>query len=78
MATVNHALDGQTKVVEIVSILSVCCTVTTFLVTLRFITRAWIVQAFGADDWVLLVAQVLAIASAVAIGLGRSPSEHAA
>ncbi|CAK7213596.1 hypothetical protein SBRCBS47491_001859 [Sporothrix bragantina] len=68
-SNVNHALDGQTKVPEIISIVTVCCSVTSFLVILRLITRAWIVRAFGPDDWVLMVAQVLAVAAAVAIGL---------
>lgn len=70
MSNIDHSLDGQTKVPEIISIVTVCCFLTSTLVILRVITRAWIVRAFGPDDWVLVVAQVLAIAAGVAIGLG--------
>ncbi|KAL1893538.1 hypothetical protein Sste5346_006368 [Sporothrix stenoceras] len=66
---IDHSRDGETKVPEIISIVTVCCTLTSTLVILRVITRAWIVRAFGPDDWVLAVAQVLAVAAAVAIGL---------
>ncbi|OAA61813.1 hypothetical protein SPI_04672 [Niveomyces insectorum RCEF 264] len=65
----DPSLNQQSKVPEIISIVTVCCVVTTTLVTLRVVTRALIVRAFGADDWVLVVAQILAIAAAVAIGL---------
>ncbi len=54
----NHALDGQSKVPEIISILTVCSVLTTLLVTLRVITRATLLRAFGADDWIIVVAQV--------------------
>jgi len=71
MATpdVNHALDGETKVPEIIAILSVCCALTSVIVTLRFITRKTIVGVIGADDWVILASQIGAIGSAVTIGL---------
>lgn len=69
MSNIDHSLDDQTKVPEIISIVTVCCTLTSTLVILRVVTRAWIVRAFGPDDWVLVVAQVLAVAAAVAIGL---------
>jgi len=70
----NHALDSQSKEAEIVGILSACCFITTMLVILRVITRAVIIRSFGPDDWVVVVAQVLAIGAAVIIGLGESSS----
>jgi hypothetical protein len=73
MSNIDHSRDGETKVPEIVSIVTVCCTLTSTLVILRIVTRAWIVRAFGPDDWVLVVAQVFAVAAAVAIGLGEPP-----
>ncbi len=54
----DHSLDSQSKKTEIVSILPVCCVLTTTLVTLRVITRVYIVRAFGPDDWTVVVAQV--------------------
>lgn len=71
MSNIDHSLDDQTKVPEIISIVTVCCTLTSSLVILRAVTRAWIVRAFGPDDWVLVVAQVLTVAAGVAIGLGE-------
>jgi len=56
--TPDHSRDGESKRIEIISILSVCCVVTTTLVALRVITRALIIRAFGIDDWVVVVAQV--------------------
>jgi hypothetical protein len=60
MATLvpDHSLDGESKAGEIISILTVCSVITTALVTLRVITRAHILRAFGADDWIVCVAQV--------------------
>ena len=54
----DHSRDGESKRVEIITILSVCCAVSTILVTLRVITRAHIINAFGLDDWVVAIAQV--------------------
>jgi len=54
----DHSRDGESKKVEIITILSACCAVTTTLVVLRVITRARIIRAFGLDDWVVLAAQV--------------------
>ena len=55
---IDHTRDGESKKVEIITILSVCCAVTTTLVTLRVITRARIINAFGLDDWFIVIAQV--------------------
>ncbi|KAK3936525.1 integral membrane protein [Diplogelasinospora grovesii] len=73
----NHALDGESKKAEIISILSVCCFLSTALVILRVFTRSYVVRAFGPDDWTLVVAQVLALGAALTIfmeqhfGLGQ-------
>jgi len=66
---VNHDLDGDTKIPEIIAILSVCCVLTTAIVILRLITRSTIVRIVGVDDWIILVSQIGAIGSAVTIGL---------
>lgn len=75
---VNHALDGQSQVTFIVSILSLATVISTAVVVLRIFTRARILRTFGLDDAVMGVAQLLTIGAAVAIGLGmslfRSPS----
>lgn len=74
----NHALDGQSQVTFIVSILSLATVISTAVVVLRIFTRARILRTFGLDDAVMGVAQILTIGAAVAIGLGmslsRSPS----
>ncbi|KJR90040.1 uncharacterized protein SPSK_06295 [Sporothrix schenckii 1099-18] len=69
MSNIDHSRDGESKVTEIIAIITVSCALTSTLVVLRVVTRTFIVRAFGPDDWVLVVAQVLAIAAAVAIGL---------
>lgn len=71
---VNHALDGQSQVTFIVSILSLATVISTAVVVLRIFTRARILRTFGLDDAVMGVAQILTIGAAVAIGLGMSLS----
>lgn len=71
---VNHALDGQSQVTFIVSILSLATVISTAVVVLRIFTRARILRTFGVDDAVMGVAQILTIGAAVAIGLGMSLS----
>ncbi|KAI7776709.1 hypothetical protein LA080_004643 [Diaporthe eres] len=66
---VNHALDGQSQVTFIVSILSLATVISTAVVVLRIFTRARILRTFGLDDAVMGVAQILTIGAAVAIGL---------
>jgi hypothetical protein len=88
----NPSLDGESRVNEVVIILSVACTLSTLVVALRCYTRAVILRSFGPDDALIIPAQVrrptgdkrraknvltgiqqiLTIASAVAIGLGKS------
>lgn len=69
---VNHALDGQSQVTFIVSILSLATVISTAVVVLRIFTRSRILRTFGADDAVMGIAQLLTIGAAVAIGLGMS------
>lgn len=70
---VNHALDGQSQVTFIVSILSLATVISTAVVVLRIFTRSRILRTFGPDDAVMGIAQLLTIGAAVAIGLGMSP-----
>ena len=57
---IDHGLDGQSKVPEIIAVLTVCTVLSTGLVTMRSYSRAYISGGFGADDWALVAAQVCA------------------
>lgn len=72
MATpnVDHALDGESRVAEIIAILSVGCVITSAVVALRVYTRTCLLRTFGADDAFMIAAQVLAIGTGISIGLG--------
>ncbi|KAK4152013.1 hypothetical protein C8A00DRAFT_16638 [Chaetomidium leptoderma] len=63
------ALDGESRVGEIIAILSVASILSTLTVALRCYSRAVILRSFGLDDIMILPAQALTLASAVAIGL---------
>lgn len=65
----NPALDNESRVTEVVVILSVACTLSTLVVLLRCYSRAFVLRSFGPDDIMIIPAQILTIASAVAIGL---------
>ncbi|KAL1840469.1 hypothetical protein VTJ49DRAFT_466 [Mycothermus thermophilus] len=65
----DHARDGESRVTEIIVILSVASTLSTLAVLLRVYSRAILLRSFGADDFMIVPAQILTIASAVAIGL---------
>jgi hypothetical protein len=54
----NPALDGESRVTEIIAILSVTTTLSTLIVVLRCYTRAFILKSFGPDDMVMVPAQV--------------------
>ncbi|KAK4450156.1 hypothetical protein QBC34DRAFT_461346 [Podospora aff. communis PSN243] len=71
MATMipNPALNGQSRFGEIVIILSVFSVISTVAVAMRCYARLFMLRCFGRDDGVMVAAQVLALASAVAIGL---------
>jgi hypothetical protein len=68
---VNHSLDGESRSAEMCVILSVFCALSTTAVALRTYIRLVLLRTFGFDDGIMLVAQVLAIGAAVAIGLGK-------
>ncbi|KAL2162981.1 hypothetical protein VTH06DRAFT_6817 [Thermothelomyces fergusii] len=65
----NPELDDDTRVVEIIAILSVTSILSTLVVVLRCYSRAVILRSFGLDDAIMVPAQILTLASAVAIGL---------
>lgn len=67
---IDHSLDGQGRGKEIIAILSVFSALSSIVVALRIYTRASILRSFGIDDAIIIVALVLTIGSAVAIGLG--------
>ncbi|KAK0619684.1 hypothetical protein B0T14DRAFT_554855 [Immersiella caudata] len=67
--TPNPALNGQSRFGEIVIILSVFSVISTVAVAMRCYARLFMLRCFGRDDGVMVAAQVLALASAVAIGL---------
>jgi len=62
-------LDGQSRVGEIIAILTVASILSTLVVVLRCYSRAVILRSFGWDDAVIIPAQILTLGSAVAIGL---------
>ncbi len=68
---IDHALDGQSKVPEILAVLIVCTVLSTGLVTLRSYSRAFISGGFGADDWALVAALVCVSSPATIIAFGR-------
>ncbi|KAK1761560.1 hypothetical protein QBC47DRAFT_31345 [Echria macrotheca] len=65
----DPTLSGQSRTGEIVAILSVACTISTCAVLLRCYCRHVILKSFGWDDAIMVPAQILTIACAVAIGL---------
>ncbi|GAB1314624.1 hypothetical protein MFIFM68171_04834 [Madurella fahalii] len=65
----DPALDAESRVGEIIAILSVASVLSTLAVGLRIYCRAFMLRSFGWDDGLILPAQVLTLASAVAIGL---------
>ena len=67
----NPAIDAETKMPQILGFLIAGATISTIGVVLRIFTRAKIIGKLGADDWTMAIAQVLALASCVAIGLGE-------
>lgn len=68
---IDHSLDHESRFPEICAILVVGSTLSTLCVTLRCYTRLFLIRRFGLDDAVMIGAQILAIGSAVAIGLGE-------
>jgi hypothetical protein len=75
MATmdIDHSRDNESRVAEIYAVLSVGSVLTTLVVGLRTYSRAGILRMFDWDDGIMVFAQVLAIGSALIIGLGELP-----
>ncbi|KAK1835755.1 hypothetical protein QBC39DRAFT_273695, partial [Podospora conica] len=65
----DPAIDAETRKPEIVAILSVFTIISTLAVVLRCHARLFLLRCFGLDDAVMVAAQVLTIASAIAIGI---------
>ncbi|ROT36767.1 hypothetical protein SODALDRAFT_340963 [Sodiomyces alkalinus F11] len=66
---IDRSRDDESRFAEICAILVVGAALSTLAVTLRSITRLFLVRRFGLDDGIMVVAQVLAIGTAVAIGI---------
>lgn len=71
-SVIDHSLDGESRITAIVAILAAGGAITTSVVGLRIYTRAFLLRTFGFEDGFMIAAQTLAIAAAVAIGLGMS------
>ncbi|KAK4159614.1 hypothetical protein QBC43DRAFT_272187 [Cladorrhinum sp. PSN259] len=65
----NPALDGESRAATVIAILSVVTILSTLVVSLRCYCRAVILGNFGLDDALIIPAQILTIATAIAIGL---------
>lgn len=68
---IDHSLDGESRFTEIIAILSAGAILTTAVVSLRIFTRTVLLRTIGVDDAFIIAAQILAIGTAVAIGLGK-------
>ncbi|KAH7123202.1 hypothetical protein EDB81DRAFT_665771 [Dactylonectria macrodidyma] len=66
---VNHSLDGESRSAELCIILSIFCLISTIAVVLRSYIRLVLLRAFGFDDGIMVVAQLLTIGTTVAIGV---------
>ncbi|KAM5383492.1 hypothetical protein ACJZ2D_001941 [Fusarium nematophilum] len=66
---VDHSLDGESRSMEVCIVLAVFSVLSTIVVALRSYTRLVLLRALGFDDGIMLVAQLLTIGTAVAIGL---------
>lgn len=70
-----ESTPGASRSLEIQAVLVTFSLLSATTVALRTYIRTKVLSSFGLDDGLMVVAQVLAIGSAVAIGLGRqSPS----
>ncbi|KAK2042612.1 hypothetical protein LZ31DRAFT_555905 [Colletotrichum somersetense] len=68
-AAIDHSRDGETRFAEILAILIIGAVFSTLAVALRAFTRLKMLRTFGLDDVLMVVAQVLVLGTAVAIGL---------
>lgn len=67
----HRLLDGALRSVEICAVLATFSVLSTITVALRTYIRLVLLCTFGLDDGFMVVAQILAIGSAIAIGLGK-------
>ncbi|KAH8907368.1 hypothetical protein BR93DRAFT_911223 [Coniochaeta sp. PMI_546] len=65
----DHSLDSQSRFGEIVTVLAVFSVLSTAAVALRVFARWRLLHTFGLDDAVMMLAQCLAIGTAVCEGL---------
>ncbi len=59
----NPDLDGESKVVEIIAILTIASVLSTAALALRVYVRQFVLGVFGWDDGVMVVAQVSLMAA---------------
>ncbi|KAH7190791.1 hypothetical protein DER44DRAFT_850633 [Fusarium oxysporum] len=65
----HRSLEGASRSVEICAVLATFSVLSTITVALRTYIRLVLLRTFGLDDGLMVVAQILAIGSAIAIGL---------
>ncbi|KAH6869522.1 hypothetical protein B0T10DRAFT_523655 [Thelonectria olida] len=65
----QRSLDGESRSTEICTILIIFSALSTIVVSLRTYIRLVLLRTFDFDDGIMVVAQVLAIGAAVAIGI---------
>ncbi|KAF5024162.1 hypothetical protein F66182_3797 [Fusarium sp. NRRL 66182] len=70
-AVAHRSLEGKSRSTEICAVLIIFSILSTAAVALRTFTRLKMLRSFGLDDGLMVVAQVLAIGAAVAIGMAK-------
>ena len=70
----NPALDNESRSGQIQAVLIVFSALTTLVVCSRIFTRLHILKTFGYEDAFMVLAQLLTLGSAAAIGLGALQS----
>lgn len=68
---VDHSLDSDSKTAYITTVCAVSIVLTTIAVLARLYTRICVLHTFGRDDFVMGVAQVFTILTAVSILVGE-------
>ncbi|KAK1995315.1 hypothetical protein LX36DRAFT_659770 [Colletotrichum falcatum] len=71
-SVIDHSRDGESRFPEILAIVVIGAVLSTLAVALRAFTRLKMLRTFGIDDVLMVVAQVLVLGAAVAIGLEAS------
>jgi hypothetical protein len=54
----NQEIDSQSKVAEIIAVVTFMAILSSIVVALRMFTRLKILNACGLDDWLMVAAQV--------------------